>query len=122
MRISDWILYVCSSDLHGATHRCYFGYGRARPADRAAVTGDELRHAAGCRDDIDLITLGRSPDFLFCGPPCQGYSQMGHQDLEDKRNQLVWHFHRLVDQLRSEERRVGKACVSTCRSRWSPYH
>src|SRR3546814_11075942 len=26
------------------------------------------------------------------------------------------------DQLRSEERRVGKECVSTCRSRWSPYH
>src|SRR3546814_1275027 len=23
---------------------------------------------------------------------------------------------------RAEERRVGKACVSTCRSRWSPYH
>src|SRR3546814_10780404 len=33
----------------------------------------------------------------------------------------------IVDQLvygtgRSEERRVGKECVSTCRSRWSPYH
>src|SRR3546814_14336788 len=26
------------------------------------------------------------------------------------------------DQFRSEERRVGKECVSTCRSRWSPYH
>src|SRR3546814_2531190 len=25
-------------------------------------------------------------------------------------------------QQRSEERRVGKECVSTCRSRWSPYH
>src|SRR3546814_8155603 len=25
-------------------------------------------------------------------------------------------------QLRSEERRVGKECVSTCRSRWSPYN
>src|SRR3546814_19465798 len=25
-------------------------------------------------------------------------------------------------QLRSEERRVGKECVSRCRSRWSPYH
>src|SRR3546814_20733293 len=25
-------------------------------------------------------------------------------------------------QFRSEERRVGKECVSTCRSRWSPYH
>src|SRR3546814_3434509 len=34
---------------------------------------------------------------------------------------------RLADQIaftveRSEERRVGKECVSTCRSRWSPYH
>src|SRR3546814_11359575 len=31
---------------------------------------------------------------------------------------------KLVDQTknRSEERRVGKECVSTCRSRWSPYH
>src|SRR3546814_14440026 len=27
-----------------------------------------------------------------------------------------------VDYFRSEERRVGKECVSTCRSRWSPYH
>src|SRR3546814_11525125 len=26
------------------------------------------------------------------------------------------------DHVRSEERRVGKECVSTCRSRWSPYH
>src|SRR3546814_18317492 len=26
------------------------------------------------------------------------------------------------DGSRSEERRVGKECVSTCRSRWSPYH
>src|SRR3546814_7242495 len=29
---------------------------------------------------------------------------------------------RQVTTFRSEERRVGKACVSTCRSRWSPYH
>src|SRR3546814_14018497 len=27
-----------------------------------------------------------------------------------------------LDVARSEERRVGKECVSTCRSRWSPYH
>src|SRR3546814_7073646 len=27
-----------------------------------------------------------------------------------------------VEDARSEERRVGKECVSTCRSRWSPYH
>src|SRR3546814_6115294 len=28
----------------------------------------------------------------------------------------------LLHEKRSEERRVGKECVSTCRSRWSPYH
>src|SRR3546814_6800508 len=28
----------------------------------------------------------------------------------------------LFKEHRSEERRVGKECVSTCRSRWSPYH
>src|SRR3546814_5530056 len=33
--------------------------------------------------------------------------QEGHEDVEGER---------------SEERRVGKECVSTCRSRWSPYH
>src|SRR3546814_9661817 len=33
-------------------------------------------------------------------------------------------FNRFAARLkdRSEERRVGKECVSTCRSRWSPYH
>src|SRR3546814_10581663 len=33
----------------------------------------------------------------------------------------IVHLHRL-NCCRSEERRVGKECVSTCRSRWSPYH
>src|SRR3546814_1254289 len=32
------------------------------------------------------------------------------------------HQRRLEIARRSEERRVGKECVSTCRSRWSPYH
>src|SRR3546814_2158420 len=31
------------------------------------------------------------------------------------------HYHSTAHE-RSEERRVGKECVSTCRSRWSPYH
>src|SRR3546814_8728505 len=35
------------------------------------------------------------------------------------RQRLAQVAHR---RLRSEERRVGKECVSTCRSRWSPYH
>src|SRR3546814_4060309 len=32
------------------------------------------------------------------------------------------HARPVADQGRSEERRVGQECVSTCRSRWSPYH
>src|SRR3546814_7126007 len=33
----------------------------------------------------------------------------------------AWFFVTIAGE-RSEERRVGKECVSTCRSRWSPYH
>src|SRR3546814_7031658 len=39
----------------------------------------------------------------------------------DDRDVAVLEILWIVD-LRSEERRVGKECVSTCRSRWSPYH
>src|SRR3546814_12794966 len=35
---------------------------------------------------------------------------------EEPMNQGAWF------QIRSEERRVGKECVRTCRYRWSPYH
>src|SRR3546814_3524407 len=45
--------------------------------------------------------------------------------VQQKRRWLIEPFHRELKQLtgsRSEERRVGKECVSTCRYRWSPYH
>src|SRR3546814_14546531 len=35
---------------------------------------------------------------------------------------IVTVFEHYAASQRSEERRVGKECVSTCRSRWSPYH
>src|SRR3546814_20465939 len=50
-------------------------------------------------------------------------------DLDDDDNTAnirIWFCSRSLSKLntvtRSEERRVGKECVSTCRSRWSPYH
>src|SRR3546814_15033005 len=44
-------------------------------------------------------------------------------DLDAVRERLADDAQRdAVAQLRSEERRVGKECVSTCRSRWWPYH
>src|SRR3546814_9148282 len=41
-------------------------------------------------------------------------------DITDRRD-LEAELHQ-AQKMRSEERRVGKECVSTCRSRWSPYH
>src|SRR3546814_5255125 len=51
----------------------------------------------------------------------------GAHALQPLENFIVCaRMHRNSDQAatecRSEERRVGKECVSTCRSRWSPYH
>src|SRR3546814_15791033 len=64
------------------------------PPQIAAILGT-TRHC------VLLIARGSTAIFsVFCGP--------------DERF--------CFDPPRSEERRVGKACVSTCRSRWSPYH
>src|SRR3546814_3383152 len=54
----------------------------------------------------------------------------GQRDLIDsirhKLTSLGFAANKLIpaslQKTRSEERRVGKECVSTCRSRWSPYH
>src|SRR3546814_14706444 len=47
-----------------------------------------------------------------------------NQSGEDNRNvaRMSLLLAGLPSSVRSEERRVGKECVSTCRSRWSPYH
>src|SRR3546814_14968668 len=45
--------------------------------------------------------------------------ELGHRDAEVRRECSDQHE---VGLLRSEERRVGKECVSKCRSWWSPYH
>src|SRR3546814_20202987 len=47
---------------------------------------------------------------------------MEPQIFPDAPNQKNFPDARLAPGERSEESRVGKECVSTCRSRWSPYH
>src|SRR3546814_7960052 len=42
--------------------------------------------------------------------------------LSDEADQAFNTLTRVPRERRSEERRVGKECVSTCRSRWWPYH
>src|SRR3546814_15099752 len=52
---------------------------------------------------------------------------VGRQDRKAEgevmlRDRFTEGMGRVPNAVRSEERRVGKECVSTCRSRWSPYH
>src|SRR3546814_17370174 len=118
MRISDWSSDVCSSDLR-------------RPQDRAQGVDQLLAAVVGDGDGQHqgIMTLRR----LLGG--LDRRAQGGWQEVEaaggaDAHLALVHQgIGRQVGELvldggayRSEERRVGKACVSTCRSRWSPYH
>src|SRR3546814_5435438 len=61
-----------------------------------------------------------------CALPISGVAAIGvRPTLGVTRCLLETHFFDPPGNLygkRSEERRVGKECVSTCRSRWSPYH
>src|SRR3546814_1454967 len=55
-----------------------------------------------------------SSDLADGGPRRGAWLRAGEAAADRVRDQ--------PDGRRSEERRVGKECVSTCRSRWSPYH
>src|SRR3546814_14305907 len=92
MRISDWSSDVCSSDLETAV--------AFRDAKWALMS--------------PVIVLGGIYGGIFTPTEAAGVSCV-----------YAILIGLLVERqltLRSEERRVGKECVSTCRSRWSPYH
>src|SRR3546814_10910156 len=93
MRISDWSSDVCSSDL------CMRRAPHAVAPERA-VEIPEDRVAYGCEK---LQSFSRQ-------------QQAGQQEIQLPSD------HSTRPERRSEERRVGKECVSTCRSRLSTYH
>src|SRR3546814_1122495 len=62
----------------------------------------------------------RQPRGADPGPPTGRKLPGGFHHLRVGRRGVL--EARQADEGRSEERRVGKECVSTCRSRWSPYH
>src|SRR3546814_11907670 len=104
MRISDWSSDVCSSDLvrrADAADRRALRHAVAGAHRQRADSRNERRPAAAVIDDHDRAVIAER-----AGISDRPGGGRGH--------------HGIVG--RSEERRVGKECVSTGRSRWSPYH
>src|SRR3546814_19483277 len=98
MRISDWSSDVCSSDLPG----------RFEVVDRAPLVVLDMAHNP---DGTEAVADTLSAEFDPEGGLTLLVGMLGGRDPDDT-----------LAPLRSEERRVGKERVSTCRSRWSPYH
>src|SRR3546814_12430483 len=83
------------------------------------------REAVG--EEMDCGRIGERPDQAFDAETPRGRVEHAadRAPVDDDRHRRAQGAAvplRLRQHLRSEERRVGKECVSTCRSRWSPYH
>lgn len=87
--------------VHAATHEFNFPLTQTVCADVSRLTAAQLTEAAlvGWRRHGHTGRLPRI-DVIFGGPPCQGYSTIGKRLIEDERNQLVFHFFRLVTEIR----------------------
>src|SRR3546814_1641958 len=86
-------------------------------------TAYELRISDWSSDvcSSDLGVVGGPRDALFDAPVAPGVGDADRAAADRRRRGVGPQLDRAVLRHRSEERRVGKECVRTCRSRWSPY-
>src|SRR3546814_20960937 len=99
MRISDWSSDVCSSDLKDL-YLAWFGQGGFDLEATISIVAKEEISNLGALNSILVAARGEGDP----APVTRSWDEF------------------FAKNARSEERRVGKECVSTCRSRWSPYH
>lgn len=78
--------------VNAATHEYLFDYGRSLCLDLHQDQSKAIRSALPGGADVDAITLGRTPEAITGGPPCQGISAIGKRDPNDDRNQLMQSF------------------------------
>lgn len=77
--------------IHCATHEYNFPNCKTICASVTDMSGSEIRRLAGLGNkEIDVV---------FGGAPCQGFSMIGKRALDDPRNQLVFHYVRIVAEL-----------------------
>src|SRR3546814_17716622 len=104
MRISDWSSDVCSSDLILLPKEI-------KPEQKQAIEDF---------DDLTVRALEEEDYAQLPGIQRALNSGLSKGTLIGANEPSLTEMHRSI--ARSEERRVGKECVSTCRSRWSPDH
>src|SRR3546814_14745605 len=105
MRISDWSSDVCSSDL--------------RRHDLIRVRHGEQQRLGHVALEQERAGASEYP----CSEPV-GQSRHGPEESMTTRGRKMFIAGNgpSLKELRSEERRVGKGCCSTCRFWWSAYH
>jgi DNA (cytosine-5)-methyltransferase 1 len=88
----DVLAAVEIDPIHCATHEYNFPFWTVLCRSVTKTTGEEIRRLSAIGDrDIDVV---------FGGPPCQGFSLIGKRSLDDSRNTLVFHFLRLILELK----------------------
>src|SRR3546814_11294088 len=92
--------------------------------ERVVIHDDTLDRTTNCSGSVGAMTLAdiEACDAAYWFAPGQDVTVPADDRDHPLRGHGI-HVPPLRDVLDStEERRVGKECVSTCRSRWSPYH
>jgi DNA (cytosine-5)-methyltransferase 1 len=98
----DVVAAVEYDPVHAATHQFNFPLTDVLCRDIAPLEADELLASAerGRSSHGHVGAWDGEIDLLAGGPPCQGFSLIGYRLVDDPRNQLVFHFFRLVKELR----------------------
>ena len=84
----DVAIAVEKDPVHGAVHQFNFPQTKILCTDIATLAGEEIKKY-----------VNREIDLVIGGPPCQGFSVIGKRNPNDDRNNLVFHFCRLVKEL-----------------------
>src|SRR3546814_17309301 len=133
MRISDWSSDVCSRSWALALCRSD-DYAAAGVPMLPVVAGKNETRRQILHYTLLLIPLSFAPVALgtagivygvAAATAGTGFLLLTLRVWYERSNgaaRNLFRFSILYLFVRSEERRVGKECVSTCRSRWSPYH
>src|SRR3546814_10720864 len=119
MLIRDWSSDVCSSDL------TYHSIKNVLEAVTTPYANKNFKvFLQGSYSNDTNIYTESDVDIIIRLDACfqSDLIQLTEEEKAEYKSVFSDATYTHVESKRSEERRVGKECVSTCRSRWSPYH